>query len=299
MSKVIAYLRGGLGNQCFIYAMTRSLADRNDATAILDTSYFHVDKVYKRKFMLDRFTVRVDSLVDTAFIPEIRFRQVRYKLMSKHHEGFLGLFCEKRPCRFQPEVKSATGRIKLDGYWQSEHYFEDNADAIYDDLQLKNPAPFQQDETLALIRKSDNSVFLHVRSYTDIPDKTDYSEALPVSYYANALTYISSKLDEYTLFVFSDDPEWARRRIPVPAGTHAHYVMASSQGKDYDTLRDFYLMQQCRHGIAANSSFSWWANWLGERNQIKEGYKSIRIRVEKPFLNHNYWPTRWQGIATM
>jgi len=25
-----------------------------------------------------------------------------------------------------------------------------------------------------------------------------------------------------------------------------------------------YLMSKCRHGIGANSSFSWWANWLGE-----------------------------------
>ena len=30
-------------------------------------------------------------------------------------------------------------------------------------------------------------------------------------------------------------------------------------------IRDFYLMQQCRHFIIANSSFGWWAAWLGQR----------------------------------
>ena len=299
MNDIAAYLRGGLGNQCFIYSIGRSLADANQGTLSLDSSYFYVDKVYKRKFMLDPFKVRVDAEDNTSIISLIRARQVRYKLMSKHHLRWPGLFCENRPCRFQPEIKSSTGRLTLDGYWQSERYFEDNADAIHADLQLKDPAIFQQDETFSLIKGCENSVFLHARSYTDIPGKTDYSEALPVSYYSNALAFLSAKLEDYTLFIFSDDPEWACKRIPVPAGKQAHYIMSSRQGNDYDTYRDFYFMQQCRHGIAANSSFSWWANWLGEKKQIKEGNQSIRIRVDKPFLNDDYWPSRWQGIATV
>lgn len=50
MRTVRAYLQGGLGNQCFIYATARALALRVGADLELDLDYFGEDKAYARQF---------------------------------------------------------------------------------------------------------------------------------------------------------------------------------------------------------------------------------------------------------
>ena len=59
-----------------------------------------------------------------------------------------------------------------------------------------------------------------------------------------------------TVFLlFSDDPEWCRANLE---NANARVLDAP------DTLGAFSLMQACHHHIIANSTFSWWAAWLGE-----------------------------------
>lgn len=46
MKRVIAYLQGGLGNQCFIYAAAQALAVRSGATLSFNVDLFLEDSVY-------------------------------------------------------------------------------------------------------------------------------------------------------------------------------------------------------------------------------------------------------------
>ena len=57
--------------------------------------------------------------------------------------------------------------------------------------------------------------------------------------------------------MFSDDPEWARAELPLDPS--AVFVTGNAEAPE----RDLALMSACRHHIIANSSFSWWAGWLG------------------------------------
>lgn len=78
------------------------------------------------------------------------------------------------------------------------------------------------------------------------------------AYYTAALAKILEHLDHTpTVFVFSDDPDWARANLPLPCPK----VVIDFNGPDRD-YEDMRLMSLCRHNIIANSSFSWWAAWL-------------------------------------
>ena len=57
--------------------------------------------------------------------------------------------------------------------------------------------------------------------------------------------------------MFSDDPDWARAELPLDA--LAAFVTGNAESPE----QDLALMRACKHHIIANSSFSWWAAWLG------------------------------------
>src|SRR5690606_2338337 len=62
-------------------------------------------------------------------------------------------------------------------------------------------------------------------------------------------------------FIFSDQPEAARARIPLP--NERVTLVAHNQGDEHAYV-DLWLMTQCHHFIIANSTFSWWGAWLAE-----------------------------------
>ena len=83
------------------------------------------------------------------------------------------------------------------------------------------------------------------------PGTKEVHGVLDLAYYKRACAYIWERVSSPWFFVFSDDLE-LRQFMSYP-------VM---QG--YTVDESLYLMLACRHGIGANSSFSWWANWLAD-----------------------------------
>ncbi len=100
------------------------------------------------------------------------------------------------------------------------------------------------------------SVSLHVR-------RGDYLQsgayvACSGDYYRAALHRVTEVTGTSpTIYVFSDDPAWARDNIDLPH----EKVVVDFNGRDSD-YEDLRLMSLCRHNIIANSSFSWWGAWL-------------------------------------
>jgi hypothetical protein len=83
-------------------------------------------------------------------------------------------------------------------------------------------------------------------------------EHVEVDYIPRAIDTIAQRVTRPHFFVFADYPDWAREHVhtshPIEFVTH------NGADRDYE---DFRLMARCRHFIIANSTFSWWAAWLG------------------------------------
>jgi hypothetical protein len=77
-------------------------------------------------------------------------------------------------------------------------------------------------------------------------------------YYEEGLRTIAGQYPIDTVYVFSDDTEWCKEHLSF--GYQTFFVEEAYAG--VKQTGHFWLMQQCKHFVIANSSYSWWAAWL-------------------------------------
>ncbi len=258
---IIVRLTGGLGNQMFQYAAGRALADRLGTELLLDTRAFGKPLALKdytrRTYALSPFKLRaklatpVDLKGWPVWVVEIGMRLRAPRLMFRrwHFEQAI---------TYDPSVLTLREPVCLVGYWQSERYFRDIADRIRADFVLTRPLSESGAKLLKLAR-TEKSVGLHVRrgDFVSLKHAAQMHGLCSIDYYRSAMEIISERCPGCRFLVFSDDPQWARAELPLDSS--AIFVTGNEQQPE----RDLILMSACRHHIIANSSFSWWAGWLG------------------------------------
>jgi hypothetical protein len=237
---VIVRLTGGLGNQLFMWAFGRSLSLYRNEKVQYDWRRSTWD------YALDAYGIEMTQ----ALPPNLRH--------IYEEPGFA----------FDSKVFEQPSDTYFRGYWQSEKYFID-PDGLRKEITLKN-APNALSEGVAKELRSIDSVFVHFRrgDYTNLNTKA-FHGVLDLNYYRRAIEYVKSKIDKPEFFIFSDDLEYCREIFP--------YTVLSTKGLAQH--EDLYLMRNCKHGIGANSTFSWWANWLNENPD------KVCIAPERWFVN--------------
>jgi hypothetical protein len=262
---IIVRLWGGLGNQMFQYATARRLAVVNESQLMLDLGWYSniPPGDTRRHYELHPF----NCVQDVASPEEVKaLRGVDIKRWPKVVKRVLkrtGLFMNQscvreRHFHFDPEILRLHGDIYLDGYWQSEKYFGDVADAIRKDFTLRT-SPDSINKEIGDTIQSCEAVSLHVRrgDYVSSKSASQHHINSHLHYYEAAIAEVTARLRNPHFFIFSDEPEWAKSNLRV--GAPMSYIEHNGPGKAYEDLR---LMSLCQHHIIANSSFSWWGAWL-------------------------------------
>lgn len=260
--KVIARIKGGLGNQLFCYAAARRLALVNNAELVIDdVTGFGRDRQYRRQYTLDHFHIPVRKATPSEQLePFERYRRGVMKWLSRRKPFAERRYLEQEGLDFDERLLAlkVKGVLYLDGLWQSEGYFKDVEQTIRDDLRIIPPKDAFNQRMAEEIRNN-AAVALHVRSF-DSPDSTATHNA-SADYYQRAIALMERKIESPRYFLFSDDPKAARTKLALPEGR----VTSVSQSRgDENAYADLWLMIQCRHFITANSTFSWWGAWLAQ-----------------------------------
>ena len=155
----------------------------------------------------------------------------------------------------------------LEGYFQTEKYFEKIADQIREDFTFKKGYLKPCKEYIESLDKP--PIFLHIRQSDNI-GREQYHPILPISFFDECLKEFD---DDTPCFVFTDDLSWCKSqdyfkqdRFLFNENVQRYgYVSMDGLGKMQNTLLpqvDLCLMSLCSGAIIANSSFSWWGAWL-------------------------------------
>lgn len=175
------------------------------------------------------------------------------------------------------------GNYDLKGYFQSYKYwsgYEKQIETLFeftDDIKTKCKSLLPTNER--------QNIAIHIRRTDYVNNPSHYN--LSIRYYLNALEYFNHS--DYNLCFFSDDIEFAKWHFQCLP--NAYFINGTE-------IEDLCTMTLCDHFIIANSSFSWWAAYLGTKPH------STIIRPKEHFaggqLKHDIkdlYPETWIVIS--
>lgn len=232
-------LRGGFGNLLFQFATSYAFARERG-----------VD------FSFPNFDSQIRLLND----------DVRFNPSLKHAEEYIDIF-ERFPFKKEsPSINLGKEAISFpfqycnlipkdgdifDGYFQSEKYFCKYRQEILDMLQPHGIIKDKLEKEIGKLPNKYNAVHVRLGDYMKNPN---FHTNVPFSYYHRAIKEIDSDLP---WIVFSDSIEICKENF------NRDTFIFSENVRDY---LEMYLMSRAENIVISNSSFSWWAAWIGERD---------------------------------
>lgn len=148
------------------------------------------------------------------------------------------------------EINIGNKSLKLSGYFQHWKYFDDYKQEILSWFNFKS-------EKLLCSNLGLSTVGVHVRrgDYLKFPD-IHYN--LTLNYYSKAL----SLFNNHIFLIFSDDIEWCKKCKLFSSLKNVVFM------EDNTDQEDLILMSMCKNIIISNSSFSWWAAYISNAENI-------------------------------
>jgi len=285
--KIYISLIGGLGNQLFQYSCALNLAYKLNAKLIIDDKTgFLFDNIYKRKLSLPKkFLKNKISFLDTLFLIFLRLikkiiynKKIFYKIFNYM------IIDETRSKKYLENFYDKTkneNKIYLIGFFQSEKYFFENRKKIIKKI-LKN-------KLYKLKQKIDkDSLMVGIRMYEEVPnnDFKKFGGLENFKYYNEAIKIFKKKYKNLDLFIFSslNKRQFFEKKI--------NYKFSNFNIDKLNNLNEYEFLLLCSNFskfIISNSSFYWWAAYLGNF------MKPIKIIYSKKFLNKSTIPFKWKS----
>ena len=263
---LIVKMMGGLGNQMFQYAVARKLSVQRNEKIFIDLCNYRTDPL--RKYELTDYGIDLKE-ADTESVQYLKKKNKSYVRLDRYLRvnPFYRLGIE----RTANEYQRLDGATYLEGYWQNLKYFDSIRDLLIKEfifnrrvLNEKETKIF--DEYKEIIDERD-SIALHIRrtDYMQNGNQSIYCDLCKTDYYDRAINEIEKSEKKPFFVVFSDDIEWCKNWDKLKEIKNILFV----ENIIHNSAANMELMRRCMHHIIANSSFSWWAGYLGCRTERK------------------------------
>ena len=254
------HLEGGLGNQLFMVFAVMSHAFKHK------TSFYFEDTTIQTG---TRKKTYWDSLLKTL------------KPFCKNIIAAKPQYMYREPCFHYTEIPPFSNdiHVKMAGYYQSYKYFHEYRDEIFKRIELDK----RKEEVRRKLNREtswETTVSMHFRigDYKKLPQ---YHPVLPLQYYKNALTGLikqkSNNNVSWTVLYFCEDEDVEEVTAKVNALRVDFPTMTFERMAHVGGLEDWeeiLAMSLCRHHIIANSSFSYFGAYFGEK-EMQVYYPSV------------------------
>lgn len=294
---------GGLGNQMFQYAFLYSQMKKMNKLSSPVEMIMHRNKNEDlRNFTLDvyncsipmKVTTEDKTTIDYFFINNFRKVICKTCRLLQIPDSKIIMILNRFGIIYAPDIYEYYDQLKvnnntqfIEGAFQSWKYFDVYRQDIISEFLCKEKISLSNEKILNMIKRS-NSVCVHIRRGDYV--NSFYSKSLAIcnyDYYEKGIRYICEKVNNPHFFIFTnshEDHEWIKKKYHFDV--KVTYVDLNNT--DYDELR---LMSYCKHFIIANSTFSWWAQYLSTNKEKIVVAPSIWNRDVKNTqeLYQNFW----------
>ena len=304
-------VKGGLGNQLFMYAFARAQQlDTGESIRMYDvhTSTAKKAAITVSTIVPSEVDIQYLRCSDRSFWKQIPFRSFIFRasrrlyMMLRSNQvtpaqiertmqpfwSHLGIY--HITDGFFPLSRSRLFRdFYCSGYFQSARYFGTHAEEIRSELCRSDLISAKNADFLRQIQTK-NTVCIHIRlgDYVRDPAARRRYYICDEAYYQAAIQQACAELKNPVFVVFSNDYQQVRDTVTFPENAE---ILFSSP--DNSAVDDLQLMAQCKHYIIANSSFSWWAQFLSPNPEKKVYAPAMWVRDGIPV---DLYDPRWTTI---
>jgi hypothetical protein len=237
---------GRLGNQMFQYAIARIIAEKNNYN-------FGITTIEEAK------NVGLQQHLSTYF-PNL--------YLGVNDGGIINQYIENHIQKYDENLFNIPDNTILHGYFQTDIYYKGYENKVKDWFKIETDS-----ETEYLLNKFniDEYCYIHFRG-TDYKEFDSGTRFLPKKYYTDAMDKIKEIKPDIKFVIITDDIEESRKYF-------GDIEIMSNQ-----MMVDFKLLYYSKYSIISNSTFSWWACWLKDREMTIAPYK---------WLNYTYQTNDW------
>lgn len=273
--RVVPVIKGGIGNQLFIYTAALVLERHLGCQIFLDCwSGFGSHDRYKRDYQLAEYLQIKHDNIRSGY--DSRVNRALYRLASRSLSDKLRLVGDEDIStliddfanRSNPAGAGCT--FLLDGYfqdWQLPEMVDYELLALFGVAELAEA----RGHFLKRFPKPQSAAAIHLRRFENTPKEDEFLRD-----YCDRLKGKLSERGVTNFVIFSEDRELAESAVALfgERATYASPMMKSDR-------EEFFLMSQFPTIAITQSTFGWWAAWLGMKSGRTESvYASKAAKKE-------------------